>query len=445
MNKKALIRLGIFAVVLVIVLMVAKDCGSDTEDQHSNRYTYEMTTTKVNEGKKDKVSEVFLLMDPSVSMKGYFEVSKYKDATSNFISNVSLPLNNILTNRRASLKVKFGVAGNYNVSNVETLQKEIRDAKKFNAGTTLLDTMIYDAIQQVTDTSISILVSDMVLSHGGDRIKQKGIWYNKQTLDDLGAKIHTAIKKADNVNVLILQYYSDFNGDYYYDCTENNLEGRKRQFKGQLMKNRPYYLMVFGERNELESLLANDIFPKYNNLYASFGLDDSNMATSDLTIVLDQSSTWLWDDNTKTLRCSAKMDNEQEVITVEFNKPNIPTFINQEYKIGSYDNSTVIDTVTEIADKSNPDVLKFRVTLKPYNKLPNEGLLEFQLLSTNSDWVKEATVVDNNDAEIDTLSVLEKKTWGFSTIIDNIDAAFFGNQVRKPDMVSRVKFNISKN
>jgi len=454
MNKKILIRLGIVAVIFIVVLLLLPRKEKGT---HGNKF--EVQTTYVNKVKKPVVSQIFLLLDASGSMKGYMDFSGLDNAKKNFANNVCYPLGSLVndTNHPASLKVKYGGKGSFENVDINGFNALLTDGKTFNDATTKLADMISDALKQVSDTSIAMLVSDMVLSYGQKELVSKNdLAYNKNHLPDLGNEVLLSLKAVPGVDVLLLQYSSSYNGFYYYNCQENLIKDPKTnkiikgesQYKGQLMNNRPYYIMVFGNRNMLSGLIDADVFAPWDNLYASFGLDNSDMTTGKLNMEFAPSSSWIWDnssedyesENMGTIWTTAELGSTQETFTVEFNKFDIPAFLNQKYEIGDYHLSKVVDKIKETTDPSNPKLLRFEVTLKPFNQLPEEGDLEFNLISQNS-WVKGSSIDDDSNIDITTI---EGKTWGLNAIVENIDKARFGNSGRPIDEVATVHFKVSK-
>lgn len=448
MNKKALIRLGILGLALLIIILMV--IGPKKEKiVHGNKY--EVETTKVEKAGKADVKKVFLLIDPSGSMKGYLDFAGYPQAQKTIVSTITKPLDCFVSDYNADVLVKYGTAGNYTATAVPDLQRQMTTGGAFNGATTLLDQMVADAVMQATDSTVSMLVSDMVLSYGISRIRASGDpWLNKHNLDDLGATIHTALKGAQDVKVLLLQYYSDFNGRYYFNCTENIVNGS--QYRQELMKGRPYYIMVFGKKGVLENLLDHGVFVKYENVYASFDLDADNMDKSALTLVFPATSSWTFNnitedynsEKTGTIWTTTDLGGTSDSFEAQFKKFDIPAFLNQKYEIGDYHLSDVIDDIEEVTEPGNPNLLRFKVTMKPFNRLPDTGKVEFSLVCENT-WATDASVINDDDVNIGSVGDLEKKTWGLSTIIKNIDAAYFGDgRERAPQTVARVSFNMAK-
>ena len=101
----------------------------------------------------------------------------------------------------------------------------------------------------------------------------------------------------------------------------------------------------------------------------------------------------------------------------------------------------MIEDIEDVKDPGNPDLLRFRITMKPFDRLPGTGKVEFSLVCGNT-WVTGASVDD--DVNIESVQDLEKKTWGLGAIIENIDAAYFGNATRGPQTVASISFNMAK-
>ena len=439
MNKKVLIRLGILALgILILALWLSGDRNKSPEPTAVPLGT--LNTTKKESISEANVKDVFLMVDPSGSMKGYLDFAGFPEARKTLVNTITKPLDRLSSDYAASLKVKYGTAGNYTVTTTKDVQDKMTTGAAFNGAVTMLDLMIADAVKQVTDSSVSMLVSDMVLSYGRSKlISSKDYWLNTHNLSDLGSSIHTVLKSNTDVKVLLLQYYSDFNGKYYYNCTENLENGDK--YRQELMKYRPYYIMVFGNKEMLKSLLDNGVFVSYENVYASFDLDDGDKIDSEMYVVLDPESVWIPEESTSTIYTTVNNGSVRESLEVQFKKFDIPAFLNQKYEIGDYHLSDVIESIDDVTDSGNPEQLRFRVTLKPYDKLPGKGKVEFTLVSGNT-WAADASIED--DAKIDTVSVLEKKTWGFETIVKNIDDAYFPNAKRGNQAVASISFNIEK-
>lgn len=444
-NKKVLI--GVLAAILIAVLLAMPGCPKKNTT-HGNKFEVE-TTKLVDDGDKP-IKEIYVDLDPSGSWKGFTEFQGFPDARQNFIYNITTSVDKI-SKQYGSKNVEIK-CGDLSMNTIKALIESLNGSNSlFKNATTDLGNMIENSLSHVSDTSVSILVSDMVLSHGGRMLKEKkDIYYNKHDLNDgLAAKISNSLSNHGGVHVLLIQYYSDFNGKYYYNYTENLEDGSR--YRDSLMLNRPYYLMVFGQKSMLENLLKHNVFPQWEHIYASFGLDQNDMTKSKFTPSVDKSSSWICDNSTEsgadtiigTIWTTAQLGTQQDVIHLEFDKFDIPSFLNPNYEIGDYHLSEVIDDVQNVTSSSNPNVLCFDVTLKPYDKLPVEGVAEFTLVSKNN-WIDEASVPNDDDCNITSLSELEGKTWGIGTVVRTINDVYFGTKETRTEVIARLKFKVAK-
>lgn len=444
-NKKVLI--GVLAAILIVVLLAMPGCPKQ-KTIHGNKF--EVETTKLIDDGETPVAEIYVDLDPSGSWKGFTEFKGFPDARQNFIYNITTSVDKI-SKQYDSKKVEIK-CGDLSMNTIKALIEKLNGSNSlFEKATTDLGNMIENSLLHVSDTSISILVSDMVLSHGKKKLKARGDnYYNKHDLNDgLAAKISNSLSNHGGVDILLIQYYSDFNGKYYYNYTEN-LENENR-YRDSLMLNRPYYLMVFGPKAMLENLLKNNVFPQWEHIYASFGLDQSDMIKSKFTPSRDESSSWICDNSTEpgadtvigTIWTKAQLGTQQDVIHLKFDKFDIPSFLNPNYEIGDYHLSEVIDDVRDVTLPSNPNVLCFDVTLKPYDDLPEEGMAEFTLVSKNN-WIDEATVPNDDDCNITSLSELEGKTWGIGTVVRTINDVYFGTKEPRTEVIAKLKFKVAK-
>lgn len=457
-----MIRLGIAVlVILVIVLLIPSDPTPVGNHPHGNKY--EVKTTRVKDNNKPNIKQVYMLMDASGSMKGYMDFGKNTGVDKTFPNTISPTMARFLKNYNAEVKVKYckkngGGFKDVTSSNLDDIAQKMIKGEDFGGATTELDAIIKEAVQLASDSTISILVSDMVLSLGRDALTNSH-WRNQTDLDPiLGKGIKNALVLAEDIHVLLLQFYSDFNGDYYYNCTENLENGK--HYKGQLMKKRPFYVMVFGKAETLKGLLADRLlFEDYVNFYTSFGLDESDMTEKDFTISFDGATNWRWengreDQNSQymgTLWTVADMNTQKTVFYVNFDKLEIPVFVNQNWEIDpGYRNMKVIDNVVDVSRDSeknrglNSNQMRFEITLRPFNELNNDEHAEFRLISKNRNWVDDATVLNNDDVNIESIEELECRTWGLSTVLKNIESAYYGTAGRGDDEVARVQFDISK-
>lgn len=440
MKYKSLI-IALVAIVVIVLLNV--DGCSDGDSIHGNSWNVE--TTRVSSSSDSiKLSTVYVNVDNSGSMKGYLDFSGYPQVNNNLVAYVTRPLDYFKNNYNSTLDIRCGTT---KTNNIQEFRTKLNNGSILTGAVTELDKMIIAASKQVSDTTISIIVSDLVLSAGLQAIRTtKDSYLTIHKLDELGSTIHTALMDAKSIGVLIMQYYNDFNGNYYYNCTENTVNGHL--YKNSLLHKRPYYIMVLGTPKTLKDLLAKKVFAQYNNIYASFGVNSNDMQTKKYSISADPSFVWQYNNDVEdpeaqslgTLWTKTDMGNVRDHFTVIFDKFEIPAFVGDKYEIGDYSLDPVIDNIQDVSVTGQP-YLSFKITMKPFDILPIVGESEFTLVCKSA-WTNDATI--DNDADIDDIKDLEGKTFGFRTIIKNIDDVYYGLNMRQPDVIARVRFKISK-
>jgi len=110
-----------------------------------------------------------------------------------------------------------------------------------------LSDLLESILGEVNKNNASILISDFVFSPG----KKKGLnardYLNNQML---GIKINFAqTLKTQNISVVALQLYSNFNGTYY------DLQETQHNYKGK----RPYYIWLIGQEDQVKTILKTKI------------------------------------------------------------------------------------------------------------------------------------------------------------------------------------------
>ena len=437
MNKKLLwIPIGIIVVGLIIYWSTGKF------QEPSPNFTAQVPNkeTAVN---KANIKSFELYIDFSGSMRGYVDFSNLANAA-NANSEMKSTITNFLDKVEEAYQVK---TANYcgGVSyDKDVFRRKLQDGSIFNQGTTLLHEMIEENCAKANDTTLVAIVSDMVLSFGrGKLIASKDTFYNKNHLDDLSGAIHTAMTnlKVKGLDVVLLQYYSDFNGRYYYNYTEN-ISG-SNAYHGKIMKNRPYYILLAGKEDALKSILAKDCIKDAENVYASFGIKESDMRTVSCNIIQNDTTLFWTQGNDTTNNVSGFWTSDDlEKNTTKFNIVcsdfKIPAYLNKK----SLSGYCSVGKVSSITYDDRHDDISFCLETKPFDQLGKQTDVQIEIKSTN-DWKNEATTLDNDDVD-KKVEVLEKRTWGFSHIIDAIDLAFHGKDIPESNVIGKFTFVLIK-
>ena len=230
-----------------------------------------------------------------------------------------------------------------------------------------------------------------------------------------------------------MQYYGHFNGDYYYNCTENI---EPNVYKGRLMKNRPFYLMVIGTKSNLENLMKNKCFVKPVNVYSSFLLnsDMNDTIHFDVTKKMGNVGWQIGDpDDIQKVRKGSIMTNadfgeEKSTLTVSCRRFELPGYVNTDSN-GNFKiewNRKYIDKVEDLSTKS---VLTYDIKLKPHKNLQSDDDVWIRLID-KYDWVTDA------NSEDDTKNLTPGKTWGIKKVIENINDVYNDSKEVKPQVIT---------
>ena len=432
MRKKfILIPVGAGLVLFLLFSMFSKE-----ETGNSFKMTYPVVEAETD----TTVDSVVIYFDHSGSMKGFVDFAGLPSGKSSIVGVLGNMMDNFFDKYHAEV-VCF--CGEKSYTRQQFLNG-MENASIFNGQTTELHKMIREISEKTDEKMISVIATDMVLSYGKpELINQKDTFYNRHQLDNLGAQIHNAMTscKKKGLDVLVLQYVSSYNGLYYCNFTENL---KPNLYRGEIMKDRPFYLMVLGNKNKLKSLMAKHCFNKPRHIYASFPMD-SSVAEQDYNVAIkDGSVSWLVGDVSNmeqpgSISTTADFGDAMSQIELTCKRFEIPGYVSTDVNgqlTVTWDESC-IDSVRELTD--SPNEMKLVVTLKPYNQLATtEGV--WVRLNSDVSWVNNSSTDDDTKGDS-----LEGKTWGLNTVISNINKAFRGESESEPEKVAEFKFNIIKN
>lgn len=448
MKKIIFIGLG----VLLLFYIVLQCTSKDPREKYSGNFKVTLPTLGDGES-TGTLKRVYMVVDDSKSMLGYLDMQKTEssDSTkeSNFIFNISKFLNNFKYKYNGNAEVCCGETNNYN--DVEKFLKGLRENSKtlLKNNSTFVDELIKTACGEVNDTTVSVVVSDMVLSWGPNRLENEGYDFNRRDLENgLKGQVNNAALevKTKGYDIMIVKYDCDFNGHYYYNNRENrNDKGNKEHlFDNKLMRNRPYYLMFIGKKEFLVNLY-NDCLEESDFVYTSFGLKEGK--ESEYRIAEKNTKRWTKceakDTMTGTFYCDKDYKNEVTEFEVEYDKFILPRYINID-SIRVH----VSDSCFKIKEYSyNYSKNKFRYTLVlPKHNEINKPEIEVKIILKHNINPSSITIMEDvatKENVNDMLERLKGKTWGFSAIIDAIDDAYYGKDKREESIVisrAKIKF-----
>lgn len=442
-------RIALYAVVIIVlIIIIFKAC---TPDKHGGDFTMKIPGDE--QQIRANIKAVNLYVDFSGSMRGFVDGKNtknpkaFEDFNAKMVSVVSYGLTNLASHYKIAPQSHCGNKSYNNDGFREAMEKHT----VFNESITLLHNMFQNGFSTVTDSTVNIVLSDMVLSYGSKKLKdEKNLEYNKQHLEDLSGSVYDVYMnfKDKKRHFVLLQYYSDYNGYYYCNYRENLSQKKNGEFeivKGYdtvMMKERPFYIMLCGTESNLRSIMNDHCFEGFDNVYATFNLPDPDHQQF---VVSPSSSNAVWNvGEVDSIKGTVWSDNDdkdhQEQLTVSCKAFRIPTYVKLSENI-EFGGDAVENVFASRNDYSDPNAKEYRFTvkLKPYQNLKRESEVWFSLI-TDEGWIDSSST--KNDI-CNNPSVIQKKTWGFEALIGALNKAYFGSTNRQPQEIARFDFRVS--
>lgn len=396
----------------------------------------------VNEESIDcNIKGASLYIDFSGSMRGFVDGKNpaNQEAFKNFTAKMIPTVSNGLTN----LEKKYDISttsycGSKAYGKADFL-KAMENHSIFNQNVTLLHEMFRNNLSSVTDSTVNILVSDMVLSYGKQKLLKETPDYNKHQLGALAGLAYDVFSdlQKGGMHVVILQYYSDYNGKYYCNYTENITPCT---YKDTVMKDRPFYVLLCGTEKNLRKIMADQCFDGFDNIYASFKIPE--LQTQSFTVAVDKKSIWKVGEDPKEAGIIWAEDAEKNAVaelTLTCNAFSVPKYVKVENLKLDFDQS-IITNVTAPESYNGEGTYTYTVKLRPYGEWKSKHT-PYITLTTAENWISTASTDDDTQ---DNVKGIEKKTWGFDALMKNINKAYFGSEDKPAEEVARFDFIVSK-
>lgn len=435
MNKKLFfIPIGIGLAILLIIAAVKP------ATVHGTKAEMEVPATAAS--KADAPKALTVILDNSGSMQGYVNFKStadgFAEAKQTMVTNVADFMGNVDSRFSITSTARCGIKSYTS----DQLIQAMRNYSAFSGAITELDGLTQKAIEMASDTAVSVIVSDMILSYGKAAVIRNGKDYNRHELPALSSLVGNQFKqlKKKDIGVLILKYTGDFNGNYYFNCTENV---EPCEFKNTLLKNRPYYFFVIGKERYIKALCVDNCFPKPEEVFSTIEFDDEDMMKQPFTVTTTQSSL-AWNvgevngGNDEPI-CLWTKDNFGDAMAkfeFKFDEIVIPLYARGNV-VADFDRDVVSNVTFDSASLNY-----LNVTLNQFNKLPkSDNDVEIEL-----EVERGANTASLSSLDVDygiTPAELEGKTWGFASIIEKIYEAY-GIKADDTDTIAKLEFSISK-
>lgn len=406
-NKNRKIFLILLAIVVGVVLVVL---SISDDKHHGNKLTMSYLNTEKSEVMNEKFHAI-IEIENSVSMKGFVVPRQGMNCLNMTFEPTIGDLVSNLNHDTTISSTKWCCGSRSGKSTSDLYNNGLKEGRIFTGSSTQLEQYISKVGSKANDSVVAMFVSDMVFSlaqMNGDACK---IVNNVNKLKTL---VTDSLKglESKKIHLLMLQYTSDFNGQYYYNCT-NNL--RSCSFRGELLKKRPYYVLVFGTKQNLNYLVTQNKLPKCENMWSTYTFDESNYTSQGLNTYPDKH--WknfdqdqanpvftFWTDNDWEMQTS-----EVEIELTQTIK--LPDFLENWQPVCD---SRAVSCVTKISGSDT----KIKVSVKSFDQLAREEDVEIKLISSRSSW--DACNIDDDILPLDSVRLLDGKTWGFSYLMEAI-------------------------
>lgn len=420
-NKKLLTN-----VAMILIAGFAAVTLTSCPAEHGNKL--EMTCIKPNTQNVSNRPKVVITLENSMSMKGYVpEKNKIEFPNMTFESHVGDLVSKL---NNCDFSTQWQCGNKKGKTTLDLYNNGIKDGAIFSEGDTPLEKYIKQVGEQANDTTVSIFVSDMIFSIS----RMQG---NPNAIKNSLPKLQTLVKDAlrplakNQIHLLLIQYTSDFNGKYYYNCT-NNLT--PCAFKQIVLHKRPYYFLVVGTQDNLNSLLETNVFPKYEKIWATFTLNDGDFTAQD--VVTESNNYWYVDpegDPSLTFNYIAMADFEGQQTNVDLSF----SALNERAFLSAWQPTSHSHAIANMQKLSDSEI---KVNFIAYNQLADYEEVTISLVSERADWKNCST--DNDIISADESAQLEGKTWSFDKLMEAFSDVY--PNIIKPETVGSFSFTLLK-
>lgn len=403
----------------------------------------EISVPKSKDSTSNSIKKVTFLIDNSGSMRGYMDFSgnklQFKDATKSLIAKTGVFMGNC-ENILAATTLALCNGNSYSTKETE---QSLNNYSAFTGPVTEVDKLISNAIlKSQEDGSISIVVSDLVLSYGkSELINKKDKYYNLHNLENLKTSIQNQFHRLKNEDkgVLIVKYESDFNGNFYCNYTENI---EPVNYKDSLMEKRPFYFIILGNNKAIKELCYKKCIPTgYTHIFSSIPLTEDDMKKEIYTVTQPSEQVqWILGnpnpqkennakENTFTISLDKNIKQAKSSFTISFTPFVVPDYVNNH--LTPKVNDKVIESITDIVDSQS-----FTITTRPYSELPKKSEIRIEFQSPRFTDFSTSSIKDDVNCSSEQL---KGRTWGFEAIAE---AMFEAYNISKEDYNTIISLEI---
>ncbi|WP_298547150.1 hypothetical protein [uncultured Aquimarina sp.] len=422
MNKKIKYNILIKPIILgVFILLITVSCGPESIEYKFNPY-------QKPAAQKTTLERVDFFMETSASMKGYVNTQ----TAGNYPLKEVIPF--LLTDLN---KIYPDSVQLYTVTNkpnlytrgIQKFEDQLGRGAILGGRSSKLQNVFSHLIDAVTENSVSILVSDCIPDLGSDDTKANS--------SKITTKIYKHLITKENMGVAVFQYLSDFNGTYYYDRLNTGSNNpRRRPYYDTILKNRPFYIWIFGHQQAVKELVSKDFFDNYQQShFYNIPMKDMSYELLDGPnkgkVSIDSENNLLRIKEVSKKRpvqftIGIDLNNQSKGVQKQFMNPKNytiePEFLKETTSIEIVDKSILSK---KGVPKNIIEEKKLTHFLQPtFHDLDQDSeKISITLYNKTPIWIQQANLTDDLNITADSL---EYKTFGFNAITKAFDRAFKG-------------------
>ena len=319
---------------------------------------------------------------------------------------------------------------------IEKLEPSVFKQRGGDRSISDLKNILSTVLKTVNNKNAAVLISDFVFSPGKNANGQD--YLNNQ---GVGIKIDFAEKlKEFDLSAVVIQLQSNFDG-LYYDKTDKPIS-----FKGK----RPYYVWIFGNTQQITSILNKKILDNikggYSNrmvLHSIKGISEPNYKILYSPKIGNFSAKKLPE---KIISDASASEENQDKGLFGFN-------IAVDFSKSLQDANYFLDTnnyilnktkyqikVEAITDKNDASLSGYTHLLKLQTDELIEGVLKIDIVGKTPSWVLNSTSIDDSNILNDNSE--QQKTFGLQYLIEGVSDAFYPNS--NSNTINSISITIKK-
>jgi hypothetical protein len=367
-----------------------------------------------------------IYLENSASMDGYVKgVTEFETAIYNLLGDFkisglcdSLNLNYI--NKTIPFQKQNALSADIQ-DFIEKLEPSVFKQRGGDRTVSDLKNILSTVLKNVNVNNAAVLISDFVFSPGKHANAED--YLNNQ---GVGIKIDFAEKLKDfDLSAIVIQLESNFDGLYY----QEKIGGNAVQFKGK----RPYYVWIFGNTQQIRSILEMKILDNikggYSNRLVFQSIKEINVPNYKILYSPKIGSFSAKQLNAKIISDASESKENQNKglfgfnVAVDFSKS-----LQDENYFLDVNNYILINTkyqmkVEAIKDKNDASLSGFTHMLKLQTSELREEVLKIDIVGKTPSWVFNSTSID--DSNILTVNSEQQKTFGLQYLIEGVSDAFY--------------------